>query len=347
LGPRGRGITVEELLALNDELRSLARAGVPLDRGLRALGGDLPGKLGRMAETISQRLSRGESLAGVLGDSSLALPPVYCAVVAAGVRGGRLSAALESLSKSVQRTMDLRRTMIAGLVYPLLVLLIATGVFLFTWRELFPLMRSVLPGMIDKQMPTWFQWLTWTVDQGGVGLLGMWLFVAFLLVVWFVRSRSAAWFGVSWSGWTALSVVDSAGRTATFAEMLALLIEQQVPMIEALELAGATSGDRRIQRAAEGIAERVRSGQRGGPVPRGLPPLLTWLVLTNAPTLQLVKILRQSAEGYRERAQRIAVFVGIYLPILLSAAVGTMVAVYYSILVLTPFFYLLNELAQP
>ena len=42
-------ITLDQLVALNDEIAALVRAGVPLDRGLRSLGEDLPGRLGRFA----------------------------------------------------------------------------------------------------------------------------------------------------------------------------------------------------------------------------------------------------------------------------------------------------------
>jgi type II secretory pathway component PulF len=125
------------------------------------------------------------------------------------------------------------------------------------------------------------------------------------------------------------------------------LIEHQVPLVEALSLAAAASGDRRIRKGADELAERIRSGKVGGAAPRGLPPLLSCLILTNAPTMQLVKTLRQTAASLRERALRISISLGIYLPIVLSATVGAIIAAYYAILVMTPFYYLLNQLAQP
>ena len=35
-------VTLDQLIALNDEIAALARAGVPLDQGLLHLGRDLP-----------------------------------------------------------------------------------------------------------------------------------------------------------------------------------------------------------------------------------------------------------------------------------------------------------------
>ena len=69
-----RGITLDELVALNDEIIALVRAGVPLDRGLVSLGTDLPGRLGTLADTLGRRLESGESLAEMLEDSGDGLP---------------------------------------------------------------------------------------------------------------------------------------------------------------------------------------------------------------------------------------------------------------------------------
>ena len=90
-------ITLDQLLALNDEIAALARAGVPLDQGLLHLGRDLPGRLGAISRQFGQRLEAGEPVLALLGDDG-DLPPAYRAVVAAGIRTGRLSVALEGIA---------------------------------------------------------------------------------------------------------------------------------------------------------------------------------------------------------------------------------------------------------
>ena len=45
---RAGSITVEQLSALNEEIRALVRAGVPLERGLITAARDLGGRLGRI-----------------------------------------------------------------------------------------------------------------------------------------------------------------------------------------------------------------------------------------------------------------------------------------------------------
>jgi type II secretory pathway component PulF len=234
-----------------------------------------------------------------------------------------------------------------SLVYPLIVLWIASVIFSFTWAKLFPVMQIAVPSLLDHEMPKWFQYLSWSVERGGLWLFLVWAGVFLVAAIWIVGSNRALRFAGGSFWLPSIGIVNSAGRTATFAEMLALLIEHQVPLVEALPLAAAASGDRRISAGAEQLTERIRSGNIGGAAPRGLPPLLSWLILTNAPTLQLVKTLRQTAASLRERAMRISISLGIYLPIVLSATVGAIIAAYYAILVMTPFYYLLHQLAQP
>lgn len=127
-----RGVTLDELVALNDELIALVRSGVPLEKGLIALGKDLPGRLGELARSLGRRLESGESLADTLDDSKEGFPRVYQAVVAAGIRSGRLSSALEGISTAARRAAEVRRVMIVSLVYPIVVLMVASFMFLFT-----------------------------------------------------------------------------------------------------------------------------------------------------------------------------------------------------------------------
>ena len=96
-------ITLEQLAALNDEMAALVRSGVPLEQGLGALGGELPGQPGKLAQLLASRMDAGESLSRILADEDQRFPPVWRAVVEAGIRSGHLAAALEALSSTARR----------------------------------------------------------------------------------------------------------------------------------------------------------------------------------------------------------------------------------------------------
>ena len=107
-------ITLDQLLALNEEIAALVRAGVPLDRGLLEAGRDVRGRLGRIAGVLGRRLNRGEGLAEALEAERRAIPPLYRAVVEAGARAGRLPAALEGMARYIRGVSDARAIDRAG-----------------------------------------------------------------------------------------------------------------------------------------------------------------------------------------------------------------------------------------
>src|SRR5215469_8849422 len=101
--------TLDDLLALNDEIAALVRAGVPLESGLAELGRELPGHHGRVARALSQRLARGASLDQALLESRDEFPELYVSVVTAGLKSGRLASALEGLAAAARRVAELRQ----------------------------------------------------------------------------------------------------------------------------------------------------------------------------------------------------------------------------------------------
>ncbi|HVW36015.1 MAG TPA: type II secretion system F family protein, partial [Pirellulales bacterium] len=123
-------VSLEDLAALNDEIAALVRAGVPLERGLLGLGADLPGALGRTITSLGERMSRGQTLADALAGEQPQIPRLYAAVVAAGVRSGRLAAALEELALTARQMIELRAMAGAALVYPLIVVSLAYVVWI-------------------------------------------------------------------------------------------------------------------------------------------------------------------------------------------------------------------------
>src|SRR5262249_763220 len=95
-----RPLSLDQLAALSEEIAALARAGVPLDRGLTELGRDIPGRLGHVTREMGQRLSEGQVIEQVVAGLGSALPPAYRSVLIAGVRAGRLPIALQDISQT-------------------------------------------------------------------------------------------------------------------------------------------------------------------------------------------------------------------------------------------------------
>jgi general secretion pathway protein F len=319
----------------------------------------MPGRPGRLAQLLAARMNSGESLTKILADEEHTFPPVWRAVVEAGLRSGHLAAALESLSATARRTADLRKTVAAGLVYPIVVVALAYVLFLFLLLHLIPLMLRAqfdLTGRADRALDV----LNILGETAWWWAIPLPLVAAFLLGLWWRRWGRAIW---AWSGttrpgaWTrqvgrrgGFRGTIQLGRMATFSEVLALLIKEQVPLEDSLILAGEASGDRTIALAAGEIVQRLRQGEqfeKREDLPAGLPPLLGWLLMSGNRQPDLGGALLRSAAVYRSRAARVAMWTAIYLPIWLTILIGGTATLVCGLVTFVPLLRLFYQLALP
>ncbi len=341
-------VTLDELIALNDEMVALTRAGVPLDRGLLEFGSDLPGRLGKIAAEFGRRLNAGESLSGIVSQTDNRFPAVYCAVLEAGLRSGRLSAALEAVSASLRRVAQLRRLVTASLIYP--IILLAIAYFLFVWT-----LSSVVPSILlsYSEFDIDVGWLIISLVRLCQSVPYWWpwppiVAVVLLLVSWF-RGRTAS-FSCGSLGriLPSLRRLLQVGQNGAFVELLLLLIEHNVPLDETIVLAANACGNRKLKQAAAEFAEQIQRGEDlRQSVPANFPPFLGWLIKTIKQQPVLLGALRQQAESYRAQAQRLNNRVAVYLPIFLAVGIGVTAVAVLAVSVLGPWYTALFELAKP
>ncbi len=351
---RGVAITLEQLIALNEEIGALMRAGVPLEQGLSHLGQDMPGRLGKLAGEIAERLQRGEALSDVFRVYAAEIPPVYRAVVEAGARSGRLAAALESVAASAQRTADMRSLVAGAIAYPLLVFLLGWGLLVGFVAEIVPRFLPVFEGfdayglaVLEKIAVVGESVVYWGPAVPAVILLvaGTW---------WYQTARGAmaeprlAALFLSWL--PGVGRVLRLQRVATFVEILALLAENQVPLDQGLLLAADACGDSHIARSARAMAAAIARGEPlesadGGF--RDFPPLVQWMMVAGQQRGTLVASLRHAAEMYRNQASHRAAVVRIHLPVLMTVFLGGGVTVLYVMLLMGPWIAMLRGLARP
>jgi len=342
-------LTAAELAAFTNGVANLARAGAPLEKGLMLLGEDLQGAAGVAVGDINRQLESGGNLHEIIAADSR-FPRSYSAVLEAGIRSGRLSAAMESVSRVLQRATELRRSMTAAMVYPLMVLLVAYGVALFVFGYWAPLMLEYsndLTSTFSAARP-FFRWLS-SIAVYIAPVLPV--VVAIALAVWWRRSSRSYFLphtGLVTSG------IQPAGRYAIFAEVLALLIECENPLPQALRLAGECTGDRFLAASSQDLAERIEQGENAtadtgssSAHPRGLPPMLRWLVLSSPQQHNIVATLRRSADEYHQRAALRSEWYSTRLPAYLTIGIGGSVATILALSVIGPWAFIMVKVGLP
>jgi type II secretory pathway component PulF len=346
----GTQISLEHLRALSDEMLALSRAGVPLHEGLRHLGQDLPGRLGRAATELSQRLEQGQPIEQSLGPEQ-GVPEAFSTLLAVGARSGRLALALEGITTLLMRAADTRRMILASLLYPLIVGGLALWLFAFMlakpMRVALQIYRDAAPDSVAWRP---IDFLARTRDYWTLGIP---LLVLVVLAFWWWRSGRAGYWEHGTGGFyrrrtrcSFRNLVRNA-RLAIFADSLALMIEHEIPLAEALELAAATSGERALRDSATAAAARLRRGEAASQVVSGLPPVVSCLLRTEPSSPRLVATLRRAAEGFREDAEFIHRWLAQYFPIWLTVGVGGVTTLVYSVTLIWPWADFLYVISLP
>lgn len=349
---RSQPITLEQLLALNAEIAALSRAGVPLGLGLTHLGRDLPGRLGRWATELGQRLEDGQSLGEALR-AMPGVPPVYAAVVSAGIRSGRLAVALEDVASLIRRSTEMRRLIYLSLIYPLLIVGLAFVFFVLMLTNFFPVMR----GFYDQLAP---QGRALAVLEVLATTQVYWMFavpslVLFLLSAWWLRARRG-WLDVRgrrarWRRPRRASIAGMVGegRIAAFTETLAALVDHSVPLPEAIVLAADASGDARLSQSGRELAARIERGEQIDPHEALLPAprLLSWLLVGNRSPQRLAAALRRAAGSHRQNAMWMSRWLSVSVPLWLTVGIGGSATLLYALAIIWPLASVLFELSKP
>ncbi|HEX7447346.1 MAG TPA: type II secretion system F family protein [Pirellulales bacterium] len=347
-------LSLDELLALNDEIAALVRAGVPLESGLFDLGRDLPGRLGRLAERLSERLQRGETLDQAVAAERADFPRLYLAIVEAGQRSGRLAVALEGMTAAARRVAEMRQIAGAAMVYPIVVFLLAWALTVAFVTLFAP---AVASSFHDFRAPA-ADWMSWIAGAGETvvywGPIGP-AVVLLSVGIWWRWSRRAITLDGQragrWLGWIpGVRDLLRSCQAATFAEVLALLVEQETPLAEALRLSASASGGPPMIADAQSLAASIERGEPPAQClsnARRFPPLLGWLIATGQQRGALVPALRHAAASYRQRALRRAEALQVFLPVALTLGIGGTTALAYALLLFTPWINLLKTVSQP
>jgi type II secretory pathway component PulF len=302
-----------EAVHLSEQIAGLTRAGLPLPSGLRALGAELPGgRLRRLLDEVSLSLEAGASLDEALGAEGRGLPAHLRGLVRAGERTGRTGEVLGRFAGYANIGADVRRQLWLSLAYPLVAMAMAVTVLLFVLTFIVGGFEQIFRDF-GIPLPTLSLFLiavsVWLLKSGAWLIAGLVALGAIggvtMVVIGPAARRSVAsrlpLLGPVWR-WTSL---------AEFCHLLGLLLEGELPLVEAVPLAGEGVADRDIRKVARGMTQDLDRGDslaaaigRRSLFPEGLGQIVAWAELHEC----LAKALHMMAEMFEGRARAQASF---------------------------------------
>jgi general secretion pathway protein F len=294
-------LSAEESAELAARVASLAGSGLPLEAGLLALADELPGRQ-RVLRNLSARMSRGESFEQASQAADARLPATLRALVAAGIRSGRLPQVLEEYVSLARRQQTYRQRASLVLLYPALLMCMMAVLSVygrFALSDLYAIFSDFHTKLPDFTVLV-FRFLPYN----------MWVMID-LAAVTCLAATMPMLPGKVWPFSAIVEYLPIVGamvryrRLAAACELLAMLLENEVPAPAALELAAAASESAPLAAGLSATAESVR---QGAPLHQALamwelPARLARLVEWGQQSADLPGVFRAAADSYESQLQ--------------------------------------------
>ncbi len=254
-------LTTRQAHELTAAVAAVTADGLPLTDGLRAAAVEASSDhVAAELRRIADEIQGGRSLEEILGDEQGRSPSYIAGLIRAALRTGNVGEVLVELIDHQQTVRDMWWTIRSALAYPALLLVVTAGIGL--WMQFFLL--SPMLAIFDDfglELPAITQFLVWWYADGFALCIEFASFILCVAVLLRVVGGAARWrrlvgtlpiIGVLWH-WSGV---------AELSRVLAVLVEQGVPLPEALRLAAGGTSDADMGQLSLQWAGEVEQGQR-------------------------------------------------------------------------------------
>ena len=347
---RRRRVGLPEMALMTRRLATLLGSAVPVYEAVATLlEQERPGELKELLSRVRDRLAEGLALSRAFALEPQLFSESYVSMVAAGEASGALDLVLERLADFLEDQEALRGKITTALAYPLLMMVVGSGVMLFLLGFVIPKITTVFAdNKAALPLITILLIKVSTLVQKGWWLLLLLAAGAVLLYRRLMRREEARLARDRWL--LRLPLVGGLRQKlilARFAKVLGLLLTSGVPVIKAMEITGEAVVNRAFRAFLhQVITELIEGGKLSASLARSplFPPLLVHMIAVGERSGTLEQMLGKAGSAFeREFETAVSRFMALLEPCLVLAmglAVGFVV-----VAVLLPIFEL-NQLVK-
>jgi type II secretory pathway component PulF len=253
-----------EFLLFNQQLASLTKAGIPLEKGLRELSKDVASRrMRKLIDSIVLDLEAGMSIERAFEKKKEHFPPLYGRILKAGVETGRLSEMLTSLNRHLEISNQTRRIVFEAMAYPAVIFVLGSVIMTFVLLFLIPQFKNVLAEMVEGELPV----LTTFVFALSQHVWEFWLVIGCIVAVFVVINA------ILWSNPAGRRFRESiilriplfgplyhSSVLSKMAEAMSMTVAAGAGLPECLRLSADAAGSENVLAESEVIAAQVEKG---------------------------------------------------------------------------------------
>jgi type IV pilus assembly protein PilC len=305
---RFRKVKADELTIMTRQFSTMVSSGMSMLRALYVLEDQQENpKLKDAVSQVRKDVEAGLALSDALARHPDIFNELYVAMVAAGETGGILEETLHRVADQLEKDASLRRQIKSAMVYPIVIFSFAGIVVIALVAFLVPVFEGVfkdfggsLPAI--TQVTVSFSHLVTRQPYIIIGVI--------VAVVWgFRRWKNSKrgheqWDRIKLRFPFKIGDVVQKVALARFARTYSALIAAGVPMLEAIEITGRTSGNVVVENAMDAVHESVRNGGTiAAPMrnePDAFPGMVVQMVAVGEETGALDSMLSKIADFYED-----------------------------------------------
>ena len=297
------------LMIFTRQLATLIDSGLPLLRGLTVLARQEPNPvMKKTINTLADSVQTGSTFSESLQQFPKIFNKLYINMVKAGELGGVLELVLNRLAEYQEKAQKLKNKIVAAMVYPIIVMVIAVGIMIFLMTVIVPKFEKIFEDMLGSRdkLPE--------LTKAVIGF-SRWIQEHILIIFGLVAGITVIWqiIKASKSGRRAIDGVklklplfgDVQRKSAIsrFSRTLGTLVTSGVPILQALNITRETAGNVVISGAIGKVHDAVKEGEsmvaplEGSKV---FPPMVISMVDVGEETGQLPEMLLKVADVYED-----------------------------------------------
>jgi type IV pilus assembly protein PilC len=263
-GQRKPKVPRHEFLVFNQELATLLKAGMPLVQSLDILRMRLSNPVFKaVLDDVHEKVRAGTALSDAFQAHGDLFPTVYTASLMAGERAGNLDAVLRRFVAYSKVVDTVRKKTISALVYPVILIglaVVLVGIIVLkvvpTFSDFYASFGADLPWStrlivaVSNFVRGNFVVIIVAVIAGGVAFFA-----------WLKQPEQHARFDQLMLKLPFVGPSMHKFSTSQLARTLATLLGGGIPLVNALEIASRSTGNRHMGKEMSVVAQRVREGQ--------------------------------------------------------------------------------------
>lgn len=298
-----------ELELFTRQLATMISSGIPLLECLEILKeqAESPGFRAVIA-TVVEDIRGGSDLSIAMSKYTGVFSEIYCSMIRAGEASGQLDEILVRLAEYLEASAQLRREIKAAMTYPVISLVLVTGITMFLMIAIVPKFKEIFDG-IGVELPSFTKMVmgaSMFLKHNVTLMIGIMVGTFFGVGAWKKTTSGKTFFDHVMMRMPVFGPLFRKVALSRFSRTFSTLIKSGVPILGALEIVADTAGNSIIAKAVRHSLESVRTGQTlADPLSEHwiFPPMVTRMIGIGEKTGALEQLLGKISDFYDQQVE--------------------------------------------